>query len=305
MNMNEIWGDILGKVKNSYKDAIKIANTDGVTQTCAGAMRITTEGLVKLFYLKFYRRIYNRNFRFYKAIKSYDFKRHFSPEEWEKINLTRAVGNEQLHFMLGDKDSDEDILKNFKGAVQAIQNKLEINIMSDVPAEDKPNGPVLETQSKSPIKNPADSNIKGIVQRGEEFHVQTNAALLNLLLGTNYKAWMKCWIYLTKDPDYQLVMLPEGKVINGWTNTFEEPSGIFREDFVGTRDEKLPSHEGLPTTYRAIFMKSGDGENRYYVFRGVYELSRESVPNHRISKRIDDKEDFSKYRAPHKPYHKL
>ncbi len=298
MDMNERWDKILAAVKESYQEAIAIATTKGVTQTCAVAMRTTIEGLVKLFYLKFYRKTFeNEKFKLGKAIRDPNFTRHIprTSPKWQEIDDIRFAGNNQVHFVF-DQNTVQNNIKKFNSAVQTLQNKLEINIMSDVPAEDKPNGPVLETQSKSPIKNPSEPNIKGTVQRGEEFHVQTNAALLNLLLGTNYKAWMKCWIYLTKDPDYQLVMLSEGEVINGWTNTFEESAGIFREDFVDARDEKLPNHEGLPPTYRAIFMKCGKGKDRYFVFRGIYELSRESTPNHRISKRVADKADFSKYR---------
>lgn len=41
MNNNELWDFLLASVKKSYNDAIKIVNDDGITPTCASAMRTT------------------------------------------------------------------------------------------------------------------------------------------------------------------------------------------------------------------------------------------------------------------------
>ncbi len=470
MNMNELWDNILIPVKRSYQDAIKIADVDGVTQTCAGSMRTTIEGLVRLFYLKYYRKAFDRTFKLSKSIKNDDFRRHFTGAEYSDIDSIRFVGNDQVHFMFGEKISDEDIVKTFKRAVQTLQNKLKVDITSEMPAKEKgissdcqekwnsivkkynenrsfsetvvqrdweaiiseifgykrvndeirsqfsvhigagkrlipdmvvskdskdlfvaefkqyklpfssemkeqiisyfnqlhiavgilvcsklylysydyPKNRIvqleipfeenngngiqfvelfgrenydeskiqafIEEKSKSvlhtsktqrEVKNPTNFNATGLVSFGQTFHVRTNAELLNVLFDTNHKAFMKCHMFLTQDHKYDLVMLREGKIIKGWINTFEKSTEIWHEDFVGSPDEKLPEHEGLPSPYRAFFKKCGDGEQRSYVFYGVYELLDESTPDHRISRKISETEDFSKYSPPNVPYHKL
>ncbi len=470
MNMNELWNNILISVRKSYQDALKIANTDGITQTCAGSMRTTIEGLVRLFYLKYYRRTFDRTFKLSKSIRNDDFRRYFTGAEYSDIDSIRFVGNDQVHFMFDEKICDEDIVKTFKRAVQTLQNKLKVDITPEIPAkengkerdiqekwnsivkkynenrsfsetvvqrdweaiiseilgykrvndeirsqfsvhigagkrmipdivvskgnislfiaelkqyklpfsldmkeqiisyfnqlhlsvgilvcaklylysydypknkivqleipfeENNENGTqfvelfsrenydeskirafieeksksVLHTsKAQSEVKNPTNFNATGLVSFGQTFHVRTNAELLNELFGTNHKAFMKCHMFLTQDHKYDLVMLPEGKIINGWINTFEKSTAIWHEDFVGSPNEKLHEHEGLPSPYRAFFKKCGDGEQRSYVFYGIYELSEESTPNHRINKRISEMEDFSRYNPQNKPYHKL
>ena len=470
MNMNELWNDILISVKKSYQDAITIADADGVTQTCAGSMRTTIEGLVRLFYLKYYRREFNRTFRLGKSINNEEFRRYFTGAEYSDIDSIRFVGNDQVHFMFDEKISDEDIVKTFKRAVQALQNKLKVDITPEISAKenekernfqekwnsivrkynehrsfsetvvqrdweaiiseilgykrvndeirsqflvhigagqrlipdvvvsknskdlfvaefkqyklpfssemkeqiisyfnqlhiavgilvcaklylysyDYPKNRIVQleipfeesngngiqfvelfsrenydeskirafieeksesilhtAETQGEAKNPTNFNTVGLVNSGKTFLVRTNAELLNEILGTNYKAYMKCHKSLTGDHQYDLVMLPEGKVISGWINTFEEPTAIWHEDFVGSPDEKLPEHEGLPSPYRAFFKKCGDGALRSYVFCGVYELSDKSTPDHRINIRISETEDFSRYSPPNKPYHKL
>lgn len=480
MTINELWDTLLVSVKKSYDDAIKIANSDGITPICASAMRTTVEGLVKLFYLKFYRKAYDTSFKLSKSIKNEDFRKHFTGAEYADIDSIRFVGNEQVHFMFSENIKDDDVTETFFRAVNTLQEKLKINIIGNnrknilsntVPKEidisndsqekwnyiiakrnenytrsetavqrdweaifseifgfkrvnneiksqlsiqigsgeriiadiviskddkyvfvaelkqyklpftlsmerqiisyfnqlhisigilvceklylyaynyaeniidkleisfEKNNSNGLEfvelfnkqnyneSQIRAFIKEQsnlaviADSAIKyksensinpffssGIVHRGQRFNVSTNAELLNTLLGTKLNGWMKCSYSLTSDKKYEIVMLPESETINGWTNSFDESKGLWYEDFVGLSDEKLSAHKGLPPTYRAVFKKWGYGQQRYYTFIGVYELSKESIPNHRISTIISETEDFSKYNSNNKPYHKL
>lgn len=470
--MNELWNNILISVKKSYQDAINIADADGVTQTCAGSMRTTIEGLVRLFYLKYYRRTFDRTFKLNKSIKNDDFRRHFTGAEYSDIDSIRFVGNNELHFMFGEKISDEEILKTFNRAVETLQKKLKIEIILgalakenenvgtnqekwnsivkkhkenynctetfvqrdweaiiseilgyrrvnneiksqfsihigsgkriipdivvlkdnislfvaefkqyklpfssdmkeqivsyfnqlhtsvgilvcaklylysydyskneivqlEIPFEEN-NGngvrfvelfskenyneskirefieeasnctiPTPETRKNEHVTNLSNLNNVKIVKLGDMFHLKTNAELLNLVLGTNHKQWMKCWFHLTKDHKYDLVMLREGEIINGWINTFAENGTIWHEDFVGSPEEKLEGHKDLPAPYRAFFKKCGDGKQRSYVFYGIYGLSEESTLDHRINKRISETEDFLRYRHPNKPYHKL
>ena len=128
MNLNDSWESLLSGVKKSYQDAIKIADDEGITPTCAGSMRITIEGLVKLFYLKQYRRVFDRNFKLKNSITNNDFRRHFTGAEYSDIDSIRFVGNDQVHFMFGEKLSDEEIVKTFKRAVHTLQKKLKIDI---------------------------------------------------------------------------------------------------------------------------------------------------------------------------------
>lgn len=282
MNLNEQWDNTLAAVKKTYADATKIINAEGVTQTCAAITRMTIEGLVKLFYLKFYRKPFDERFKLAKAIKHDDFRKHFTGAEWADIDFIRFVGNEEIHFLFKNR---EEIINRFNKAVKVLQEKLNITV---IPEPDIPSDP-----SKT-------------VRKGQIFDVNTNAELLNTVLGTKLEGWMKCGWLLTVDKKYELVMLAEAKIINGWTNRFEEPEGLMYEDFVELSNEKLPRHEGFPPLYRAVFKKCTERRQRYYIFAGVYELLLEkSTPEHRISKRIAETEDFSKYPPYRKPMHKL
>ncbi len=131
MNNNELWDNLLISVKKSYSDAIKIAYSDSITPTCASAMRATIEGLVKLFYLQFYRRTYNASFKLSKSIKNDDFRKHFTGAEYADIDSIRFVGNEQVHFMFGENIKDDDIIKTFDRAVSVLQEKLKINVIGN------------------------------------------------------------------------------------------------------------------------------------------------------------------------------
>ena len=64
-------------------------------------MRTTIEGLVKLFYLRFYRRTYDNSFKLSKSIKNDDFSKHFTGAEYADIDSIRFVVNEQVHYMFG------------------------------------------------------------------------------------------------------------------------------------------------------------------------------------------------------------
>ena len=121
------------------------------------------------------------------------------------------------------------------------------------------------------------------MKRGEIICAKTHAELLNKVLGTNYKAWMKSSIKL---PDGRLLWMIElGSSISpaGWINKMTSANSISEkhvggnyafsghETYVGSRVNGI----SWDPSDRAVFDILKIGSVRKYVFRGVFRINTE------------------------------
>ena len=118
---------------------------------------------------------------------------------------------------------------------------------------------------------------------GEVVYARTHADLLNELLGTNYKAWMKSGIRL---PDGRWLWMVElGNFVStaGWINRLVG-MGKISEKHIG-RDYVFEGHstykyalltgDKFDDSDRVIFDMDKSGSMRKYIFRGVFRLNKE------------------------------
>lgn len=301
MNNNELWNNILISVKNSYSDAIiisnSIADSEKITPLCASAMRITIEGLVKLFYLKFYRKTFDSSFKLGKSIKNDDFRRYFKVSEYADIDLIRFVGNEQMHFMFGENISVKRITRIFNSAVKALQEKLDINIMETCSECEKNYVPIEQNlcDTDKNINTSINKDNKGIVtpyslKAGDRIDVSKNYELLNMLLGKQLKGYMSS-IYKLQDDDKFIWMIKlDGIKRQGWKNSWF-PDKIVEEYLDGP---PFPSNIsiGYNIKKRIVFEKYGDGRTQYFIFRGVYQMEKDSTLTYRVLRIVSEEISF-------------
>ena len=121
------------------------------------------------------------------------------------------------------------------------------------------------------------------IKAGEVIYAKTNAELLNKLLGTHYKVWMKSYILLRVG---EMLWMPrlDGVVRAGWRNTMQ--NGKIIEEYVGGRPHPGNINVGLEVRRRAVFEKSDWGG--YFVFRGVFELESDFTLLHRVLELVSD-----------------
>ncbi len=107
------------------------------------------------------------------------------------------------------------------------------------------------------------------IKAGDIFYVGTNAELLNKLLGTHYKAWMKSCILLSDD---EMIWMPrlDSAVRAGWKNYML--NGKIIEEYVGGRPYPDNIYLGFEVRRRAVFEKCDWG--KYFIFRGVFEIEQ-------------------------------
>lgn len=119
---------------------------------------------------------------------------------------------------------------------------------------------------------------------GEVVYAKTHAELLNELLGTDYKAWMKSSIKL---PDGKLLWMIElGNFVSasGWINRqvgfdkiSEKHIGTeFDFDAHNTYKGAIIDRQPWNCADRVVFDMIKSGTSRKYVFRGVFRLNKES-----------------------------
>ena len=116
---------------------------------------------------------------------------------------------------------------------------------------------------------------------GEFVYANTHAELLNELLGTNYKAFMKCAIKL---PDGKLLWMIElGNFVSksGWINRLTSTVRITEKqvarEFTGhvTYRKALLENEYFDSRDRVVFDIVKGWNSRKYIFRGVFRLNKE------------------------------
>ena len=123
---------------------------------------------------------------------------------------------------------------------------------------------------------------------GDIISVSTNANLLNKIIGTDYKQWMKCIYPLPNDIDIHMICLNSQDNGFGWVNKQESKNKII-EKYIGDPKDKLPSHNRMDfAKKRLIFDK-----RRFYVFKGLFEMSKDNcTPNYREWNLISDSYEF-------------
>ena len=122
-----------------------------------------------------------------------------------------------------------------------------------------------------------------IIKAGEVIYAKTNVELLNGLLGTHYKRYMKAYRFLDTG---EMLWMPrlDGVVRSGWRNTMQ--NGQIIEEYVGGHPYPNEIDMGLVARKRIVFEKHDrDG---YFIFRGVFELQQGSTLLHRVLERISD-----------------
>lgn len=116
---------------------------------------------------------------------------------------------------------------------------------------------------------------------GEFVYANTHAELLNELLGTNYKAFMKCAIKL---PDGKLLWMIElGNFVSksGWINRLTSTVRITEKqvtkEFTGHMTYKIAllENEHFDSRDRVVFDIEKGWSSRKYIFRGVFRLNKE------------------------------
>ena len=120
------------------------------------------------------------------------------------------------------------------------------------------------------------------LKAGEVIYAKTNAELLNMLLGTHYKAWMKAYRFLDTG---EMLWMPrlDGIVRSGWENTMQ--NGQIVEEYVGGRLYPSEIGIGLKGQIRIVFEKF---DQRYFIFRGVFKLDPDFTLRRRVFRLIKD-----------------
>ena len=115
-----------------------------------------------------------------------------------------------------------------------------------------------------------------VIKRGDVFPLSQHHQLINYLTGSDHEKWYKATYRLT-DNCYIWIVVPDGKVRNGWKDVMLK-DGRIKENYVG-KDE-IPANFSLTFQYeyRAVFEKTGDS----FIFMGGYKLD---IPNTTIYER--------------------
>lgn len=121
------------------------------------------------------------------------------------------------------------------------------------------------------------------IKAGEVIYAKTNAELLNMLLGTNYKAWMRAYRFLDNG---EMLWMPrlDNVIRSGWKNSML--NGKIIEEYVGGRPYPSEIGIGLKGQIRIVFKKCD--RERYFIFRGVFEIEPDSTLTRRILRPIKD-----------------
>lgn len=121
------------------------------------------------------------------------------------------------------------------------------------------------------------------IKAGEVIYAKTNVELLNGLLGTHYKRYMKAYRFLRAG---EMLWMPrlDGVVRSGWRNTMQNRQII--EEYVGGQPYPSEIDMGLVVQKRIVFEKCDWGG--YFVFRGVFELEQGSTLLRRVLGLVSD-----------------
>ena len=111
------------------------------------------------------------------------------------------------------------------------------------------------------------------MKSGDLINVNTNAKLLNKLLGTDYKQWYKSTCLYGYDTMVWMACL-DGQVRGGFKN-FKQGERII-EQYIGPAGKLPDSFDlGWKVLKRLVFEKIPYCNSHYYVFLGVYKLEND------------------------------
>ena len=115
------------------------------------------------------------------------------------------------------------------------------------------------------------------MKTGEFVYARTHAELLNELLGTNYKAWMKSSIMLPDGKRLWMIRLENVVSDSGWKNQLVSDSRIVEEKIGEFKfaDHGTAFGSGKYFEDRVVFDLVPFGSHRKYVFRGVFRINLE------------------------------
>ena len=121
----------------------------------------------------------------------------------------------------------------------------------------------------------------------------THAQFLNVLLGKNYSAYMKCTYNFDKDNLIWMIRLNDSLTSTGWRNRLICADYI-SEIYEGCQRDRIEGHKIYPINQiRYVFdilenEDYFDSKLRFYEFRGIFKLVTENSTNDkRLWKRID------------------
>ena len=118
---------------------------------------------------------------------------------------------------------------------------------------------------------------------GDIINARTHAEFLNILIGRNYRGYMKCTHNLGCNNVIWMIRL-DGQVTKaGWRNSLEQAGDVIVEEYVGNPADKMKGHCSYPMYQtRYVFDISEDLKGRRsYIFRGAFTLSTATVNNER------------------------
>jgi len=122
---------------------------------------------------------------------------------------------------------------------------------------------------------------------------RTHAELLNELLQTNYKGYMKCGHRLPDGKLLWMIRLNNTASKEGWTNTLVN-SDLISEQYEGDNPNYV-NNAGKPDFehFRVVFDIDEESGHRVYLFRGVFDFDgKNSEPNNNFWKKVSDEYIF-------------
>jgi hypothetical protein len=114
------------------------------------------------------------------------------------------------------------------------------------------------------------------METNEYVYANTHAALLNELLGTDYKAWMKSSIMLPDGKRLWMIQLGDFIASSGWKNYLASEDRIIEEQVseLQYQNQGTAIKSGKYDEDRVVFDFDKTQKNRKYIFRGVFRINR-------------------------------
>lgn len=139
------------------------------------------------------------------------------------------------------------------------------------------------------------------MKSGEYIVAKKHADLLNQVLGTTYKQWMKSGILLRDGRWLWMIRLSRGTSSAGWRNYLESNSRLIEEAVNTQYEDHLTYIQALKRGKigryedRAVFDIIEFAGTRRYVFRGIFKLNKsESTEKVNVWDKIADEYCFCK-----------
>ncbi len=141
------------------------------------------------------------------------------------------------------------------------------------------------------------------MKASEVIYARTHAALLNQLLGKNYKQYMKSSIKLSDGKLLWMIELSPNESPSHWINQPLDDNQKISEKHVGSGYEYECHGTYLDALKRRIYWDDSDrvvfqkvefpNQGRKYIFRGVFRLNKDACTlDENIWERVSDQYDF-------------